>query len=83
MEIMGGPESLMAALGSNFKVSSRMHAERCQRIKMEVDLTKVRQRANKIALNLISIKKVVRLWDVQVGNGLGSVSREGLLVSPF
>ena len=43
MEEMGGPESLMAALGSDFKVSiNRMHAERCQRIKMEVGLTKVR-----------------------------------------
>jgi len=44
MEEMGGPESLMAALGSDFKVSiNRMHAKRCQRIKMVVGLTKVRQ----------------------------------------
>ena len=43
VEEMGGPESLMAALGSDFKVSvNRMQAERCQRIKMEVGLTKVR-----------------------------------------
>jgi hypothetical protein len=43
MEEMGGPESLMAALGSDFKVSiNRMQAGRCQRIKMEVGLTEVR-----------------------------------------
>jgi hypothetical protein len=43
VEEMGGLESLMAALGSDFKVSiNRMQAERCQRIKMEVGLTKVR-----------------------------------------
>jgi hypothetical protein len=43
MEEMDGPESLVAALGSDLKVSGdRMQAERCQRIKMEVGLTEVR-----------------------------------------
>ena len=67
VEDMGGPDSLVAALGSDFKVSNnRMQAKALSTNQNGGGLTVVRQAELGVALLLISIKKVNGLWDVQV-----------------